>query len=60
MTMTQPPECPDHGPMTPGETTPGGTWFDCPPGPVGETCRSAALIPSPELKELQESLPTES
>lgn len=126
MTMTQPPECPGHGPMTPGETTPDGrrwwdcphhqeparsstltdriitqddledrlgatvedetdapqcplghgqmiertdaapmsawcgTWFDCPPGSVGETCRSAALIPSPELKALHESLLAES
>ena len=44
-------QCPNgHGPMvrrtdpTPMQAEQ-GDWFDCPPGPPGETCTSATLVP---------------
>jgi len=50
-----PPHCTHgHGEMILRErTTPEqewcGTWYDCPPGPPGETCGSSALLPSKAL-----------
>lgn len=46
------PECPNgHGAMvrrvdpTPLQAEQ-GEWWDCPPGPPGETCRSSVLVPT--------------
>lgn len=37
-----------------------GVWYDCPPGPAGQTCQSAALVPSAELKKFHDELVRES
>lgn len=58
-----PPACPQgHGEMvlrpsaaqTPEQRW-AGTWYDCPPGPPGQHCRSSVLVPSPAVAELHES-----
>lgn len=51
------PSCPHgHGEMVlrpDAEQTPeqraAGTWYDCPPGPPGEHCKSSVLVPSPPI-----------
>lgn len=51
------PQCPNgHGQMVlrdpktySAEQAWCGVWYDCPPGPPGDSCRSSTLLPSPAL-----------